>query len=308
MIVLLQLSMGKRAFSKTPAGKRLYRVKPDLEAALQACRNALEGAEQTIVPTVWSLLSVAEKEEFLKLAQAGAGTDVQRQALVVQNLASSAAGVQQNEAVQRALVTSARVVLKKKSRVESSLNLRIGRRLWRSAAARNPQARKGGRPTKTNDPDMKEKVRKYLLQNSTITAHFMKVGNEMVRVRSLSRSKRKLWKLNADMRSMLSLTTWLRHLRLHHKCFRKFKKRVDVCPICHKYDKLVVPKVARGVKESLATVKAVDDQYFAPMDRFWQEMQQTGRGDPVPWQRFVFLGNGRFCNFFSTCFVIVSTQ
>ena len=45
---------------------------------------------------------------------------------------------------------------------------------------------------------------------------------------SLHRSKRKLWMLSPEMQDMLSMRSWFRHLKRHHRHYVKFKKKVDV--------------------------------------------------------------------------------
>ena len=273
----------KKPFCKTHVGRRLAKLKTDLHKQLQRYRVACAGTERTVSQTLWNLLTSDERRDILQLARKDAGTQSEQQALVVQELVQEHASGSSSQIVQRALVASARSVLGKKNKVKAVLNVEFGRRLWRSAAAKRADAKVGGRPSKTNDPAIFEMVRKYLLDNSTITAHYMKVNKELTRVYSLSRSKRKLWKLNPDIRKKLSMSSWLRHLRKHHKHFKKFKKLVDVCPICHKYDKLVVPKVTRGVREALSKIKKVEEKYFGPMDTFWIEMQKSGRADPATW-------------------------
>ncbi|CAK9043725.1 unnamed protein product [Durusdinium trenchii] len=229
---------------------------------------------------IWSLLQTDEKKELLQLGQTDIGTPESQQALVAQDLAVQIGAESAADPLRKALVASGRRVLKDKEKVESTLNLKVGRRLWRSVAVLKPGAKKGGRPSKVNDPELRQKVREFLLSNSTVTAHFMRVKHEMVSVRSLCRSKRRLWKLNVDMQKAMSLSVWLRHLKVHHPQFRKFKKKVDMCPICHKYDKLVAPKISKGVERALHGVKAVQPSYFEPMRVHWENMQKIGRADP----------------------------
>ncbi|CAK9043983.1 unnamed protein product [Durusdinium trenchii] len=229
---------------------------------------------------IWSLLQTDEKKELLQLGQTDIGTPESQQALVAQDLAVQIGAESAADPLRKALVASGRRVLKDKEKVESTLNLKVGRRLWRSVAVLKPGAKKGGRPSKVNDPELRQKVREFLLSNSTVTAHFMRVKHEMVSVRSLCRSKRRLWKLNVDMQKAMSLSVWLRRLKVHHPQFRKFKKKVDMCPICHKYDKLVAPKISKGVERALHGVKAVQPSYFEPMRVHWENMQKIGRADP----------------------------
>ena len=102
----------------------------------------------------------------------------------------------------------------------------------------------------------------------------------LVQCRALTRSKSKLWKLNQGMQDLMSLTSWLRHLKVEHPQFTKFKKKVDMCPICHKYDKLVVPRVNQYVEGAFHQVRALDATYFENLDNHWNSLEAAGKTDP----------------------------
>eukprot|EP00438_Fugacium_kawagutii_P026261 Skav211347 [mRNA] locus=scaffold1797:119875:121381:- [translate_table: standard] len=82
------------------------------------------------------------------------------------------------------------------------------------------------------------------------------------------------------MQDLMSLPSWKRHLRTVHPQFIKFKKKVDVCPICHKYDKLVVPKVRKAVLGAMQTVLSVEQTYFEQLEGHWASMVAAKKADP----------------------------
>ena len=102
----------------------------------------------------------------------------------------------------------------------------------------------------------------------------------MVQCRALQRSI-SLWMRSPELRKKLSMTTFFRHLRCHHRQYIKFKKAVDICPVCHKYDRLVLPKVRKALDEAQNGICCESPSYFAELDKFWEAKKQAGKTDPV---------------------------
>ena len=104
-----------------------------------------------------------------------------------------------------------------------------------------------------DDPDVRERVRRYLEQNCTPSSKYMlsrltgkgkeKVrGEGVVQIMASSANRKRLWRASPDMMRLMKSRSWLHHPRKHHTHFRRCEKRVDVCTYCHKYDKMVMPQ------------------------------------------------------------------
>ena len=261
--------------SKTSAARKLERPKIAVSNALASFRKAA-GDPSVVAKTVWSLLT-HEELEVLQSMQEGAKTSTEESGSagftqVAKAVRSFAEGTSEEACAARSLLAKAgHQVLKKKRRAERALRMKFSRSMWAKVCSKNSIHKKRGRKSKVNDPEIGQSVRNFLVANSQIAAHYRKVGKDFVQCRALSRSKSKLWKLNPSMQALMSLTSWKRHLRLVHPQFTKFKKKVDVCPICHKYDKLVVPKVRKAVDGAMQIVLTVEKTYFAKLDAHRQE-------------------------------------
>eukprot|EP00435_Cladocopium_sp_Y103_P075602 s140_g60.t1 len=271
----------KAKVSRSTSARALERPRKELREALEAFRSKA-GDAATVASTLWSFLETEEKAAL----QTQCLPDLQSKddsasTKVVQTVAGYAGGSSNEAAVARGLLAKAgHHIFKKKSQAERALNLNFSRRVWTKVCINKLGAKKRGRKNKTNDPDITRQVREFLLKNSLISSHYRRIGKELVQCRALSRSKTKLWKLNPGMQKLMSLTIWLRHLRAQHPQFVKYKKKVDMCPICHKYDKLVIPRVRKAVESALQHVLSVEAGYFAKMDAHWSGLEAAGKIDP----------------------------
>ena len=122
----------------------------------------------------------------------------------------------------------------------SRLGVALGKKLWRAARARNqrPAApKRRGRKSIVDDPEVRERVRRYLEQNCTPSSKYMlsrltgkgkeKVrGEGVVQIMALSANRKRLWRASPDMMRLMKYRSWLHHLRKHHTHFRRCKKRV----------------------------------------------------------------------------------
>ena len=54
---------------------------------------------------------------------------------------------------------------------------------------------------------------------------------------------------------------------MHHRQYVKYKKKVDVCGICHKYDVVTVPRVKRELDEARNLLCSQSPTYFDNLDR-----------------------------------------
>ena len=269
----------KQGRIRTTQARKLERPKKVLKDALIAFRTAA-GDSEIVAETLWGLLTSEERADLSVHAQeaydASSSTGLGK---VVKQVAHYAEGTSDASSTARRLLAQAgKDVFKRKKRTEKALRFKFGRKVWSKACHR--AGGKRGRKSIVKDPANIQKVREFLLANSQISSHYRKIGQELVQCRALSRSKSKLWKLNKDMQDLMSLTSWLLHLKVEHPQFTKFKKKVDMCPVCHKYDKLVVPRVKQCVEGAFHRVRAVDATYFGKLDNHWNSLVAAGKTDP----------------------------
>ena len=101
-----------------------------------------------------------------------------------------------------------------------------------------------------------DKVRRFLLENTTASSKLVKVGDSVLYVHNLKKIRHKLFMSSTEMQQLMIKDAWFRHLRKHHKNFVRLKCRTDVCVYCHKYDNRVIPMLRR-----LAHVEATLQQW-----------------------------------------------
>ena len=264
---------------KTPQQRVATKQRPVLRKALVTLRDRCPPL--LVAKTLWSVLSNDEKSSFRLLCE-GADVDCEDRAkvAVAEALAVDAASSSQEATGSRAVLARAsKKVFRSRRAAEGALGVAFGRRVWRRRE-QNPRS-KGGRPNIKNKAETKVEVRKYLDQNSTLNSHYIKIAGQMTQCHSLQRSKRKLWMLSPEMQKLMSLSTWTRHLRMHHRQYVKYKKKVDVCGICHKYDVVTVPRVKRELDEARNLLCSQSPTYFDNLDRFWAGMKASGKTDPA---------------------------
>ena len=267
--------------SRSVSRRKLERPRRALKDALHAYRVAADLDADVVVADLFSLLTPAEQRAMSQMGPPDDGPADKQCAEVARNIAVAAdGGTEHAHMAKRVLAKAGTSVFRSKRHAETALKIRFGRRLWMGAQRAKCGTAKGGRPSKTNNPAVQAKVRAYLLENSQETSHFKKIQGALVRCRCLSRSNRKLWRLSGDMQTLMSLSLWKEHLKKKHPEFIKFKKKVDMCPICHKYDKLVVPKVRKAISEALLQITKVAPDYFATLEKMWAEWEAAGQTDP----------------------------
>ena len=187
-----------------------------------------------------------------------------------------------------------------------------GRRMW-GTVTKNKAKKRAGRKSKVKSQLVYEKVRVYLLENSTVTAKLMKVQDSVrpvpclrtwqgfivsllflepvvtwrpvasasfCKVYNLKSSRGRLWARSTAMQSLLSRAVWYRHLKLKHPNFVRLKCRTDVCTFCHKYDKVLLPALKRDLEASRGSVQSAQADYFEALDKHWEAMKADGRTDP----------------------------
>ena len=267
----------KKKASRATANRKLERPRKALKEALEAFREAA-GNSEPVATAIWNLLTADEKESLqVHVPEADRGGS----AKVIQKVSELAKGstVASTDA-KSFLAAAGRDVFRKKRIAERSLKLKFSQRVWAKACANRVGSIKKGRPNIVNDPKVTKQVREFLVANSLLCSHYRKIRGELIQCRALSRSKTKLWKLHKEMQDLMSLSSWLRHLKAEHPHFSKFKKKVDMCPVCHKYDKLVVPRVEKSIESALRSVQTVEQGYFAKLDEFWSSMTAAGKTDP----------------------------
>ena len=270
----------KQKRKRTTEARKLERPKKVLKDALVAFRTAA-GNSETVAETLWELLTSEERADLsVHTQEAYDASSAAGLSKVVKQVARYAEGTRDaSSAARRVLAQAGKDVFKKKKRTEKALGFKSGRKLW-SKVCNKAGGQKRGRKSIVKDPSNIQKGREFLLANSQISSHYRKIGHELVQCRALTRSKSKLWKLNQGMQDLMSLTSWLRHLKVEHPQFTKFKKKVDMCPICHKYDKLVVPRVKQYVEGAFHQVRALDATYFENLDNHWNSLEAAGKTDP----------------------------
>ena len=125
-------------------------------------------------------------------------------------------------------------------------------------------------------------VHEFLMRNSTRSGYVVRAKKSGVvrRIRLLTKSKRQLHRRNPEMKGLMSYGTWARHVKKHHKDFKYKKRRVDLCSFCHKYDKIMVPKVQRIVENAEKRILEHDKHYLDPMRKNWEGRVQQGTADP----------------------------
>ena len=260
--------------------KKCQNLTKDIKTAVHKLRELTEGRKSGVAAIVLSILNENEISQVrATLFQDKFGQKHADQAQLTEAVASIASGSDETAVGAKQLLAHAGAkVLKDRSKVERATNLKYSWKLWTNSLRK--LGKRPGRKNLNNDPSVFRKVREYLHANSTATAHYIKVKKEMVQCRALTRSKRKLWQLSSEMQQLVSIALWHKHLRTHHRHFRKFKKKVDICPVCHKYDKLVLPKVRAGVKTARDKLLQQDASYFDILDKFWQDKVDQSRADP----------------------------
>ena len=129
-------------------------------------------------------------------------------------------------------------------------------------------------------------VRDFLMKHSSPSGNIGKrriqgqKRGEFVRVRSLHRSIRKLWQSERAMQKLLGRSLFYEHVKKYHSEFRRFKKKVDVCSFCHKYDKLVLPNVRSVVVSAQRALVDLETDYFAELHYIWDGLVAADQADP----------------------------
>ena len=154
-----------------------------------------------------------------------------------------------------------------------------GRRLWRRVKQNIPR-KKPGRRNILNAQSVIQKVRLYLMENSNQTAKLMKVGECVLQVRNLKRSRHKLWNSSTSMRNLMSKALRYRHLKAHHKQFVQLRCKTDVCSYCHKFDWKVLSALRKDLKTCKGQIAALQSNYFDSLDQEWARLLQDGQVDP----------------------------
>ena len=203
---------------------RLERPRKTLRESLETFRNATDGNSDTVASILWRLLTPDEKSALQDLARAQEGDGL---GPVARKLTEYADGLTDDFVQARSLLASAgREVYKTKGKTEKALKFKFSQHIWAKICTKQATGRKRGRKNIIKDPGVKSKVRAFLMANSQISSKYKKIGKDLVQCRALSRSKSKLWKFNKDMQQLMSLSTWLRHL----KSSQSLRKRLTCAP------------------------------------------------------------------------------
>ena len=202
----------KKKASRATANRKLERPRKALKEALEAFREAA-GNSETVATAIWNLLTADEKESLqVHVPEADRGGS----AKVIQKVSELAQGSTVSTDAKSFLAAAGRDVFRKKRIAERTLKLKFSQRVWAKACANRVGSIKKGRPNIVNDPKVTKQVRDFLVANSLICSHYRKIRGELIQCRALSRSKTKLWKLHKEMRDLMSLSSWLRHLKKEH--------------------------------------------------------------------------------------------
>ena len=273
------MALRLRANLAQAKNKRCQRLAASVKKLLQQYCEESEGRARGVAQLISELVNDEERAELAELLR-GDPVEAQQAQITkaMANIASSSG--KQVKSARDLLVEAGAKAVGQRRIAKKATGLKIGKKLWRRARA-GSERKKAGRKSRVDDPEVKQKVRKYLIDNSTETAHYMKLHKQMVQCRGLTRSKTRLWRQSPDMQALLSIDSFVRHLRKHHRQFVRYKKKVDVCPTCHKYDKLVVPKATAAIANARGRLLQIDGSYFEAVDKFWEEKLQSGKTDPV---------------------------
>lgn len=104
----------------------------------------------------------------------------------------------------------------------------------------------------------------------------MKGNGTWTTARQLARGRLKLWKNNVDMQQLMCRSAWYKHLAKLQQTFKHFKKRVDLCSICYKYDVDVVV----GLKQRLSVLEG-EIESFLPVILSEQPIPMGRAAPPV---------------------------
>lgn len=153
-----------------------------------------------------------------------------------------------------------------------------GYRLW-GRVRLGVGKKKPGRKSKVHAPDISDKVRVYLLENSAVTSKLMKFDGQVVPVYNLKASRGRLWARSDSMQALMSRPIWYKHLKAKHANFVRLKCRTDVCTFCHKFDKVVLPALRKDLDLARSQVESAQANYFESLDSHWEAMKRQGRTD-----------------------------
>ena len=154
-----------------------------------------------------------------------------------------------------------------------------GFRLW-GRVKKNVAKQRPGRKSKVHSEAIADKVRIYLLENTTVTSKLMKCKGQVLPVYNLKASRSRLWARSEAMQALMSRPVWYKHLKAHHGNFVRLKCRTDVCTFCRKYDKVLLPALRKDLTAAREQVENASSNYFSDLDAHWQAMKQHGRTDP----------------------------
>ena len=148
-----------------------------------------------------------------------------------------------------------------------------GFRLW-GRVKKNVAKQRPGRKSKIHSKAIADKVRIYLLENTTVTSKLMKCKGQVLPVYNLKGSRSRLWARSEAMQALMSRPVWYKHLKAHHGNFVRLKCRTDVCTFCHKYDKVLLPALRKDLTAAHEQVENASSNYFSDLDAHWQAMKQ----------------------------------
>jgi hypothetical protein len=209
-----------------------------------------------------------------------AGHDDAVAATLARNMVHAAIETPQSS-MRAVLVTAAKRMKKSRQQISKALGLELTSRLWWKTRLGHGRV---GRPNKVDDQKNILKVRAFLVANSSLTSYYRKIGGwkqgKYVQMHHLKRSRRKLWMNSREMQQLLGYAAWYKHLRKYHSEFRRFGRRTDVCPTCHKYDKIMIPRIRKTVGQTENTLDEVWPGYLDSFRAGWNTKCRSGLADP----------------------------
>lgn len=128
-------------------------------------------------------------------------------------------------------------------------------RVWKAHRSKQRRSRTGFRKLTSS------RVKELLEQSSFPTSRYSFKTNTFFRM--LEGSRKRVWNSSPELKSAVSYSRFCEWLKSGKLGFTNYKRRTDVCRLCHCYDSIVLPKGKTMAKELQHEVEAYCPDFFA---------------------------------------------
>ena len=169
----------------------------------------------------------------------------------------------------------------------TSAGYNISKRSLRNAtSASSSRPQKRGRKSKVFDKEIISACGKVIAEHAQESEKIAVLGRGMSRrmtvVQHLSKTRRRIYKDEVSLHSIMSLSTFRKVMKTHYPHVRKPTRKTDVCEHCRHLERRLLPSAEKAMAKGASEITSIFPSYFEPFDKNPAVVEKKSAPDKFP--------------------------